>query len=153
MVCDKRIYPTPGLIKNLKVTEEIRNVFYAFDKELKIPDNLITCTRCYDTLRKGKMPGVCVCYNMKLVDFPDQIQCLKFAEIGLIKQVKALMKIHFLCSGRGEKGMKGITVNFAQQVQEVATILPQCGNSSDIVIVKEHLEGVQDFFIDNAKTK
>jgi hypothetical protein len=62
----------------------------------------------------------------------------------LIKQVKAFMKIRWLCSGKGQKGMKGMTVHFAQQEQEIATILPQFGNGTDIVIVKEHLEGVQE---------
>jgi hypothetical protein len=144
MVCDKRIYSTSNLRRNLRITDEIRGIFNEFDKELRLPEALVTCNRCYDTLRKGKMPGVAICNNMTLAEVPDQIKCLTWAETGLIKQVKAFMKIYLLCSGRGQKGMKGMTVHFAQQVQEVATILPQCGDNSDIVIVKEHLDGVQE---------
>jgi hypothetical protein len=144
MVCDKRIYSTKNLRKNLRVTEDIRREFYEFDKEVIIPEVLVTCCRCHDSLKKGKMPGTAICNNMKLAEIPDHIKCLTLAETGLIKQVKAFMKIYLLCSGRGQKGMKGMTVHFAQQVQEVATILPQCGDSSDIVIVKEHLDGVQE---------
>jgi hypothetical protein len=80
-------------------------VFYDFDKELIIPEVLVTCTRCYDTLRKGKLPEVALCNNMRLSDIPDEIKCLTLAETGLIKQVKAFMKIYLLCSGRIRNNM------------------------------------------------
>jgi len=50
------------------------------------------------------------------------------------------MKIFVLNSSRGQKAMKGTTIHFAQHVQEVANVLPDPQNASDIFIIIETFE-------------
>jgi len=45
-----------------------------------------------------------------------------------------------LNSGKGQKAMKGMTIHFAQQVQEKANVLPDPQNASDIFIINETVE-------------
>jgi len=134
-ICDKKIYPT--LSRTIPVSEPLKNAFLSINKEYVVKDSCRTCSRCYEALKSNRIPSLALCNQMSLAPVPKQIEDLTEAELGLIKQVKAFMKLYLLCKGRGQKAMKGMTIHFAQQVQEVASVLPLPQSQSDILIVNE----------------
>jgi len=143
-ICDKLIYRS--LAKQLSVTEIIRAKFLEVSKEFNLNPTVKCCSRCYSNLKKPvpKIPAVAKCNNLDLYEIPPQLTDLNQVEIGLIKQVRAYMKIYLLCRGRGQKAIRGLTVHFPLQVQEVINCLPNIVAQQDVVVVHQILGEINE---------
>ena len=53
------------------------------------PENIWLCSTCRGDLKDGKMPSLCVANNMQLVEIPEELGQLNFAELRQITQVRS----------------------------------------------------------------
>jgi Helitron helicase-like domain at N-terminus/Herpesvirus tegument protein, N-terminal conserved region len=147
IVCNMRLYDH----KNHRVKRSNPVIIDKYEQVLKTADPFfvsnqpewILCHRCDNHLSVGKIPCKGIVNKMYLPPVPEEMKCLSSAEVRLISQVRAYIKIYLLSNGRGQKANKGMVVHFPTEVSHVIKQLPLTTAEADIIVVKENCDGEQ----------
>lgn len=98
-------------------------------------DRVRLCDFCRTKIRKGKLPCVCLLNNLQLCAVPAVLQDLNRMEKRMIARVNCFHHIVIL-SQTGQRGMKGLSVAFRDDVPALVNSLPRALDESGVVIVK-----------------
>ena len=82
-------------------------------------DTILLCSRCLTSLKKNKMPPLCVLNNLFVQTAPPQLLELNVAEQKLISLAHAYMKMVIL--PYGQRAINGQVINFPYDVEEQVT--------------------------------
>jgi len=107
-----------------------------FPKELRELNEIITCFRCANLIKKGKVPIQTYWNAMFLDEIPDVIKNLTDMEPRLL-QIVPFVKIIKLGGRFGQSDFKGQAILFAQDIEEIPEQLPLLVVRTDIITVCE----------------
>ena len=142
--CDMMIYNHKNHRKVITLSQHhvdlLRTVDPCFHTHLK---TVTLCCRCDRNLLRNKVPAKAKINKMALPPVPEEIKCLSTAEVRLITQVKAYIKVYLLCNGRGQKASKGMVVHFPTEVTEVIKQLPLTTIEADFIVVREKSDNTE----------
>jgi hypothetical protein len=140
-ICDKLSYIS--LTKVVSIGPILMEEFRKIDCNALPPELVRACSRCASNMAKAKVPPQAKIDSLSLAPVPKCISDLNQAELRLIPQVRPYMKIFMLNNGRGQRASKGIVIHFPMQVNKITKTLPVNPASSDKVIVRENISGIE----------
>jgi len=114
-----------------------------FPRELCELNEIITCFRCANLIKKGKVPTQAYWNAMFLDEIPDVIKNLTDMEQRLLSRIVPFVKIIKLGGRFGQSGFKGQAILFAQDIEEISEQLPLPVVKTGIIIVCEQLENIE----------
>ena len=89
--------------------------------------NVVCCKTCFSSLKKEKLPKFSVANNFQIGKTPPELTGLTLAEKLLISKCRPKMyvlKLRTSCGGEAQRGLKGNTITFPQDVVKIAAKLP-----------------------------
>ena len=105
---------------------------YVFDDVLLSPggvdhdQSVLCCKTCLNSLKKGKLPQFSIANNFQIGKTPPELMDLTLSEKLLISKCRPKMYLVKLYStgGAQQRGLKGNTITFPQDVVKIASTLP-----------------------------
>lgn len=91
-----------------------------FPEDMWELDDIITCFRCANLIKKSKVPTQAYWNAMFLDDIPEVIQNLSDMEERLLSRIIPFVKIVKLGGRFGQSGFRGQAVLFAQDLEEIS---------------------------------
>ena len=137
-ICQKLYYK-----KQICVTKISTTVKDIFPNELHEFNEIITCFRCANLIKKGKVPTQAYWNAMFLDEVPDVIRNLSDMEQRLLSRIVPFVKIIKLGGRFGQSGFRGQAVLFAQDIEEISEQLPLPITRIGMIIVCEQLENIE----------
>lgn len=138
IVCKKLYYKKQ--VCNTTISDTVKEILPNELCELNV---IITCFRCANLIKKGKVPTQAYWNAIFLDDIPEVIKNLSDMEQRLLSRIVPFVKIIKLGGRFGQSGFRGQAVLFAQDIEEISEQLPLPIARTGMVIVCEQLENVE----------
>ena len=87
---------------------------------------VVCCETCLNSLKKEKLPKFSIANNFQIGKTPPELTGLRLSEKLLIAKCRAKMYVVKLrsCGAEAQRGLKGNTITFPQDVVKIAATLP-----------------------------
>ena len=135
-VCKRSLYPQQR--SNLRA-----DMFSTLlPEELVTLGTITTCSRCYNNIRKRKIPATAYWNKMMPAQVPPELANLTYAEERFLSRITPFLKIVKLDNRFSQNWCKGQVILFAKDVVEIAEQLPLTPHQAGLVLVVESLENL-----------